>query len=294
MLLFSSVVLLSLSSIIIMASKTSSEEIKVGFLGNSIQYFNDSPRLLEQMLQSRFKHVQQNSCLRGGATLRSLWLEGNGMRSKFTSKGGKEDIGAASVKALLTSQQWDYVVINDYTQGPARTKSRHHSLAALEELYVPLLAQSNATPVFLQTAAYRRPTKGSDDLGSVYEFTKSLEEGYKSYATLLANLLPGDQEPIVAPVGQAYLHLHQTDRRLWERLFYVDDHHPSPHGTWLQACVLYCTLTGEKPPHYDKNWWKQSRYMMPDVQLDVPNPIDAETLRQVAIETCGLSSESQT
>jgi hypothetical protein len=280
--------LLTLSLSIMAAS---GEEIKVGFLGNSIQYFNDSPRLLEQMLQVKFRHVKQDSCLRGGATLTSLWREGNGMQDKFTSKDPHSDIGADTVEEMLSSQ-WDFIVINDYTQGPARLKTRHMSASSLQALYFPLLAESRATPVFLQTAAYRKPTKGSDDLGSVEDFTKSISEGYQTYAAVLSDLLPESQKPVVAPVGQAFLQVHNTDRKLWEKLFYVDNHHPSPHGTWLQACVLYCVLVGDVPPEYNPQWWKKSRFMMPGVQLEVPNRKDAERLRNIAIEVCGLVDAS--
>ena len=272
---------------------SSSQEIKVGFLWNSIQYYNDSPRLLEQMLLSKFERVKQDSCLRGGATFTSLWNEGNGMHHKFTSKNPDSDIGSPTVEELLRSNPWDFVVMNDYTQGPARKKSRERSAKALEEHYSPLLAHCNATPVLLQTAAYRNPVKGSEDLGSVEEFTKKLEEGYQSYAEVLAKLLPSHQEPIVAPVGRAFFEIHQTDVDLWNKLFYVDDHHPSPHGTWLQACIVYCVIVGESPPPYNQYWWNQSRYMMPDVQLDVPDEEDAETLRQIAIQVCGLDVDGR-
>lgn len=268
---------------------TTSDEIKVGFLGNSIQYFNDSPRLLEQMLQRHFEHVHQDSCLRGGATLTSLWREGNGMQNKFTRLDPDSDVGAASVQDMLQSHQWDFVILNDYTQGPARKNSRHESAASLKELYSPLLTKCNATPVFLQTAAYRKPTKGSDDLGTVQEFTQSLQEGYDTYAQVLSELLPESQKPVVAPVGQAFLEVYNRDRNLWRKLFYVDDHHPSPHGTWLQVCVLYCVLVGEAPPPYNPSWWEKSRFMMPAVQLDVPNHAEAETLRQIAIDVCELN-----
>jgi hypothetical protein len=45
--------------------------IRVAHIGNSIQYYNDCPRLLQQLLEERFqKFVVQDSCLRGGAVVR--------------------------------------------------------------------------------------------------------------------------------------------------------------------------------------------------------------------------------
>ena len=103
------------------------KDIKVAFIGNSIQYYNDFPRLMEAI--SGY-HVTQNSCLRGGASLSTIVELGNGMMKKFNSSNaktgsGEYDIGAPSVYDLLLgnySQNWDYIVLND------RTVSEHTPL----------------------------------------------------------------------------------------------------------------------------------------------------------------------
>ena len=71
--------------------------IAMAFLGNSMQYKNDCPRLVQQMvvqqaaavliLTSRITTtlVLQDSCLRGGASLPGLWRNGNGMAEKFAT-----------------------------------------------------------------------------------------------------------------------------------------------------------------------------------------------------------------
>ena len=41
------------------------QEISVAFLGNSILYYNDCPRLVEQMLRQSYQNVVQDSCLVG-------------------------------------------------------------------------------------------------------------------------------------------------------------------------------------------------------------------------------------
>ena len=118
---------------------------RVAFLGNSILYFNDCPRLLQHMMGS--DSMIQESCLRGGASLSSLWNKGNGMRNMFRcpnsrivrNRKNKEnsnsddeeeeyeyDIGAPAVKELLSDERgWDFVVMNDYTQGQALPVRQH-------------------------------------------------------------------------------------------------------------------------------------------------------------------------
>lgn len=271
-------------------------EIRVAFLGNSILYFNDCPRVLERMLETRFAKVKQNSCLRGGTSILELWIQGNGMTSKFATgqprSNGTYDIGAPSVQALLHNNQWDFCIINDFTQGPARAETREESKLMLQRCYAPLFRKCRAIPIILLTAAYRKPIRGTHDLGNVEEWTKSLEVGCQEYVEVLSNELPEAQAPLLAPVGNAYLKIHSDDLELWEKLFYRDNFHPSPHGTWLQACVLYCTILGEAPPTYDPNIWHTCRYMQRLYKQPSPLPTIEEThiLRQYACEICDVST----
>ena len=71
---------------------------------------------------------------------------------------------------------------------------------------------------------------------------------------------------------------------LSDKLFHTDDFHPSPLGTWLQCCVLYCIIAGGLPPRYDASWWETSRHMPDDYVL--PTEEEAEEIRQVVIDMC--------
>ena len=172
------------------------------------------------------------------------------------------DIGAPTPKALLQrdgEQPWDCVVLNDYTQSPARPQSREETIRCLRENYVPVLPsrrpnyQNNKgngkTPmvVFLQTFAYKVPDmRNTQDLGTFATFTQRVVEGYDQYRKVVLEELQqrkqdsgvDDAEGLVtshccrvAPVGQAFLWLHQNQPSLWEKLYSWDDYHPSPHGT---------------------------------------------------------------
>mmetsp|Transcript_14772 Transcript_14772/g.43140 ORF Transcript_14772/g.43140 Transcript_14772/m.43140 type:complete len:350 (-) Transcript_14772:353-1402(-) len=238
--------------------------VSVAFLGNSIIYYNDTPRFLAYLRNAAagggMPVITQDSCLRGGASLVSLLTDGNGMGVKFGTPNserpdGTHDIGAPTVEALLAAEdnkgrdvKWDFVVMNDYTQAPARTELRRASLDALVRDYVPMFLSTGVTPVFLVTAAYCEPVNNSEDLGGVEEFTAKLMEGYEEYAAVVGKLLPASQRPVVAPVGLAFLHVYREDRDMWRKLFHTDHFHPSPHGSYLQACVLHRCIFGELPP----------------------------------------------
>lgn len=271
--------------------------ISVAFLGNSILYFNDCPRVMEYMLETKFpENVKTDSCLRGGTSLKELWTQSNGMSKKFATiknDDGSYDIGAPSVQSLLHDSQWDYCVMNDFTQGPARISSREESKQMLERCYAPLLQKSGAIPIIIQTTAYRKPIRGTNDLGSVPEWTQRLDEGCREYVEVLKQALPTSQTPRLAPVGNAYLSIYENDCELWEKLFYIDDFHPSPHGTWLQACVLYCVIVGQAPPIFTPDIWKRARYMQRVNKESSPLPTkeEAAVLREYACRECGISIE---
>merc|ERR1719297_433781 len=108
------------------------------------------------------------------------------MEDKFNTtaalkEDGTFDIGSPDVPTLL-NKSWDYVIMNDYSQGPARNDSRMDAINTIKNNYAPLIQDVKAIPVLMMTAAYRAPVKNSSDLGSVEEFTNLLYEGYQLYA----------------------------------------------------------------------------------------------------------------
>jgi len=263
--------------------------IRVAHVGNSVQYYGDTPRLLEQMLDRRYSKVVQDSCLRPASTLWSVWKFGNGMQEKFATpeakqKDGSYDIGAPTVEALLDEEDWDFVVLNDRTQNPTREDSRRKSLEILRDEYVDAFYKDTVA-IFLQTAAYKvEEIRGSEDLGGFDEFTERVREGYEEYIKLMESLSVSSK---LAPVGDAFAVVREDNEELFDKLYSYDDFHPSLHGTWLQCCVLFCTMVEREPPCYDECWWETARFMV-DPPLPLPTEEEAEELRQVAIEVCNL------
>ena len=273
-----------------------SEPVHIAYAGNSMIYFHDTPRMFTNLATKR-RVASQDSCLRGGASLPSLFLEGNGMRNKFRALRKSEvDIGSPTVSEMLSSKQYDFLVMNDYTQAPARMERRQKTIASLQSDYLSLIQKCGATPVFIITPAYRKPVNNSTDLGSPEEFTLRTKQGCEAYATALNELLPETQKCRVAPVGLAFLKIRKENPRMWERLFHVDDFHPSPHGTFLQGCVLHWTLFGCGPDNIDygdgasniEDLWSDARVMQPpsDDSLPLPTMEEARYLAEIAEAVC--------
>ena len=188
------------------------------------------------------------------------------------------------------SPQWDFVVMNDRTRSPARSVSRNASLQVLEDVYLPWFQETGATPVFLVTYGYDTPYRDMGGLDDVATFTSLTYEGYKQYAALLQANLPERQKPRLAPVGLAFLMVYEENYGLWQKLFHIDRIHPSPHGTFLQGCVVHHTIYGKLP---DKrialvdnmsSLWNTARRMQPRKhrRMSMPTREEAEYLYHIA------------
>lgn len=99
----------------------------------------------------------------------------------------------------------------------------------------------------------------------------------------------------MAPVGTAFLHVHDNDRALWEKLFDpFDNFHPSPSGTFLQVCVLHCTMFGRPPPlpgteEDIASLWRDARamhYVKHGEARPLPSVEDCECLWNAARTVC--------
>lgn len=192
--------------------------------------------------------------------------------------------------------KWDYVIINDNTRNPARNETRLEALATLRESYVPWLLATGATPVFLWTHAYSvesTPERNMTGLEDVANFTSLTGVGYRAYCELLDQYLPTSQKPRIAPSGLGFLTIHDEKFSVWNNtLFHNVDHlHPSPSGTFLQACIVHHTVFGRLPDisHVKTdadvaNLWKEARMMQH--AWDPPNPLPTVEQMQYLYSVC--------
>ena len=74
-------------------------EIRVLFIGNSLTYTNDLPRVVERLAASRGIAVKTTFAGEGGADLKRLWAGGSAL-------------------AAIRSRRWDWVVLQDQSSAP--------------------------------------------------------------------------------------------------------------------------------------------------------------------------------
>ncbi|KAL3823669.1 hypothetical protein ACHAXA_009774 [Cyclostephanos tholiformis] len=226
---------------------------------------------------------------------------------EYTMRKFNEGDGIVSTKGG-GGEGWDYVIINDNTRNPARRSTRAHALSMLERFYVPWLLDTGSIPVFLWTHAYtpdyaceggaassdsasgNKSPPDMTGLEDVANFTSLTHVGYRAYVDLLNLYLPPSQAPRIAPVGLAYLVVHEEEYELWRTLFHCDNLHASPSGSFLQGCIVHYTLFGKMPDRSVmlsgdiSHLWKNARMMQH--AWEPPNPFPdrdaAEYLYRVA------------
>ena len=189
--------------------------------------------------------------------------------------------------ATKTRSQWDFVVMNDQSLRPAVPYERQKSINALKNTYIPMFTASQSTVVFIMTHAYSRPNVNLTSLGlsSIPMFTAKTFKGYHAYAKVVsAASIPTR----LAPVALAFLTVWDENGSLWSRLFGPDSFHPSPHGTYLQTCVVHATIFGYLPDaprstDHIAQYFNHSRSMqLGKTPLDLPTKAEALYLRSVA------------
>ena len=151
--------------------------------------------------------------------------------------------------ALSSDSQvkWDFVVLSDKTKRMAFQDTREDAIDSFATNYVSLIKNSGAVPLIVDGHAFWSDNTNMTGLDDIATFTSLVYEGARQYQSSLAQQLPSSQKPRIAPVGLAYLAVYEEDFDMWEKLFYEDGIHASVYGTYLTACVLYCTMTGHMP-----------------------------------------------
>lgn len=144
--------------------------------------------------------------------------------------------------------EWDYVVFVDQTKRMAIEGARSESVYALANAYGPLLKQTGAIPIIVDTHAFWSSETNMTGLVDIPTFQSLIYDGVEEYVEALAYVLPDWQAPIVAPIGLAYLTIYEENEDMWYKLFIEDQMHSSLHGSYLFACVLYATMYGHLPP----------------------------------------------
>jgi hypothetical protein len=200
-----------------MFAADASKPLRVLFIGNSYTYFNNLPRMVEQLAAASKNgpRIETRMVVIPGGTLKEQWQTEDAL--KAIQQGG-----------------WDYVVLQE--QGTFGASWRVDGLLHVNTMYFfeyarlfdAAIKKAGAKTVLFQTWP-RRDAPEQD--------RQALDSAQMEIA--------GELHAVVAPVALAWQIARKEAPEV--SLYWVDGSHPSPGGTYLAACVFYATLTGRKP-----------------------------------------------
>jgi hypothetical protein len=227
--------------------------MNVLLIGNSQMGAFNLPRMLAALSESAppdHPPLNIGQVVTGGATLKKHWEAGD---------------GPGTPRALIASQPWDRVVIQEIFCAAAAAFEPYATLfdEAIRKAgsKTILFATANVTEHY--DAAFRYP-----------ESFKTLNDMQLAFGK--AHGIP------VAAAGYAWMRYwgdHPSREQILD-LYHPDKGHPGRKGTYLYACLLYATITGRNPTGLTCDF--------PDIPGDALSPDEAGRMQKAAWDQyCG-------
>jgi len=190
--------------------------VRVLFIGNSYTYFNDLPEIFTKLAEAGHQaKVETTMIAPGGTSLRDHLEKGDDLK-------------------VLRASKWDYVVLQEqsvmgvsyYVNGNPRVVTDEY-FTPYAEKWVAEIRKAGATPVFYLTWARKATPEDQTELAYAYIHVAR------------------ETESLVAPAGIAWSLVRQRQPNI--DLFYKDGSHPSPAGSYLNACAMYASIFDQDP-----------------------------------------------
>lgn len=194
---------------------SSRRPLRVLFIGNSYTYFNNLPRVLEQLFTAAGTPIETKMVVEGGATLQDQWEKGTAQKT-------------------IREGHWNYVILQDQStlgtylvdgQSQIADPDYFHRYARMFDREIK---KSGAHPVFYLTWARKNAPKRDQT---------ALTYAYMAIARELKDL--------VAPVGMVWQRVRHENSNM--ELYIEDGSHPTGAGSYAAACELYATISGKSP-----------------------------------------------
>ncbi len=193
--------------LIVATNAQSADTLKVLFVGNSYTYFWNLSQTVEELSKNQGIPLIARNSTAGGVSLKDHWIG----RMKLESR------------KVITESDWDVVVL------------QNHSRSAIDSLedfidygnrFIKLVKSTGAKPVLYETWAR--------------EYNPLMQEKVSKAYNDLAQI----NEIEIVPVGSIWKMARELRSGL--QLFDQDGSHPSPLGTYLNACIFYSSLNKQK------------------------------------------------
>src|SRR5205823_1620913 len=160
-------------------------------------------------------------------------------------------------------KKFDFIVVQEQTTNPLVNQA---SFVKYATLFVNEIKKTDAKPIlFLNWQRHDAPAPATQD---------TLNQTYYTLA--------GHLQVKVSPIGQAWRIANRNLPQI--NLYNVDSVHPTPYGSYLEACVLFATFYGKTPVGLPATL----RDANGNVLINLPTDV-ARALQRVAWETYNSS-----
>jgi hypothetical protein len=220
--------------------------LRVLFIGNSYTYYNGGMGTLVQALAAAAKD---------GRRLDYVEVTKGGQTLEGHWKDGK-------ALAEIRKGGWDFVVLQEHSMRPLLDRERMWSYARQFDAEI---RKVGAKTVFYETWARKNKP----------EMLSSVAQAYAGIAK--------DVAAMVAPAGSAWERALKAKPELV--LHIADLSHPTPAGSYLNACVFYETFFGQSAQGLPRTIKNKAGKILVDLTES-----DAAILQRAACETCGFDA----
>ena len=225
---------------------TTSPSMSVLMYGNSYTAGNNLGSVVESILDADGYNGSVTPLSGGGMMLDDHWQNVNTTGHQWNTS--------------LRGNTWDYVVLQDQSQVPS-LPTNDSSWQASKNASIHLsgfIEDEGAEAVLFMTWGRRSGESGAQwhQYANINQnFTSMQERLTEGYVRFAENITSAGHTVWIAPVGLAYKTVHDgvvaaggdptASGNLFYDLYTSDGSHPSLSGSYLAACVLHSTVTGE-------------------------------------------------
>jgi hypothetical protein len=228
---------------------SSRKPLRVLFIGNSYTFYNGGLGTIVQSLAS---------AMPGGRRFEFVEVTTGGQTLEGHWREGK-------ALAEIRKGKWDYVVLQEHSLRPVQEREKMWQYA---KMFDAEIRKVGARTVFYETWARKnRP-----------EMQAILDAAYGGLAKEVAAL--------VAPAGLAWERVLKVKPEM--ALHVSDLSHPTPAGSYLNACVFYSTFFGQSCEGLPR----RIKDAAGKVLFELSEP-EAKVLQRAAVETCGRGKRAE-
>lgn len=240
------------------------EKINVLFIGNSLTYFHDMPTTLQSMLNEKHYNFNVEQSTFDGMTLDGHLTSMIIKQSGDTLYSRTKEVGEITeTEKKIASKKWDIIIMQEGSRD-------HYFPDVIKEITEPTVKKikqlvNNTDCKFIMfntwTSKGKYPREKecvpkhyfdwekyyvSEEVSNQVKFCSVERLNLEQDVKILSECFDGiKKEDDLTITNHCQIH-YNVRKKHPEIELYDDDYHPSEAGSFLNACVFYNLLTGEK------------------------------------------------